>query len=213
MYLIAIKLIEFICANTADDWSKFCVSVRTISLVILPLNLMWVLQHLFWCTRGFFYYLYNRVTSANMRIIWLLIEFTSRFAGKVYPYARIEQRKYVKSPEGLTKSVRSSGLFFLPGRCIQNCYTKQRNRRRANEKKKYALCARTTRVNQNWFTILDQTRKSESVLIHSHTSPKSAPCGADAPRRTRTRWTPQTHRLARLWGCGAAWAVQLNTGE
>ena len=74
---------------------------------------MWVLQHLFWCTRGFFYYLYNRVTSANMRIIWLLIEFTSRFAGKVYPYARIEQRKYVKSPEGLTKSVRSSGLFFL----------------------------------------------------------------------------------------------------
>jgi hypothetical protein len=44
----------------------------------------------------------------------IFIEFTSRFAGKVYPYARIEQRKYRKSPEGLTKSVRFSGLFFLP---------------------------------------------------------------------------------------------------
>jgi hypothetical protein len=42
------------------------------------------------------------------------IEFTSKFAGKVYPYARIKQRKYIKSPENLTKSVRLSGLFFLP---------------------------------------------------------------------------------------------------
>ena len=44
----------------------------------------------------------------------IFIEFTSRFAGKVYPYAQIKQRKYRKSPEGLTKSVRFSGLFFLP---------------------------------------------------------------------------------------------------
>jgi len=44
----------------------------------------------------------------------IFIEFTSKFAGKVYPYARIEQRKYRKSPEDLTKSVRFSGLFFLP---------------------------------------------------------------------------------------------------
>ena len=28
-----------------------------------------------------------------------------------------------KSPEGLTKSVRFSGLFFLPGKCIQEGYT------------------------------------------------------------------------------------------
>ena len=52
-------------------------------------------------------------------------EFTSKFAGKVYPHARIEQRKYRKSPEGLTKSVRPSGLFFLPGKCIQEGYMKQ----------------------------------------------------------------------------------------
>ena len=46
-------------------------------------------------------------------VLFDFIEFTSRFAGKVYPYARIKQRKYRKSPEGLTKSVRFSGLFFL----------------------------------------------------------------------------------------------------
>ena len=54
--------------------------------------------------------------SININTFYLIfIEFTSRFAGKVYPYARIKQRKYRKSPENLTKSVRSSGLFFLPG--------------------------------------------------------------------------------------------------
>ena len=36
----------------------------------------------------------------------IFIEFTSKCAGKVYPYARIKQRKHIKSPEGLTKSVR-----------------------------------------------------------------------------------------------------------
>jgi len=82
-------------------------------------------------------------------------------------------------------------------------------------------------VNQIWFTIQRAGRKSESVLIHSqkraffpkanqclihsHISPRHTPCGADAPHRTRTRWTPQTRRLARLWGCGAAWTVQLTT--
>ena len=59
-------------------------------------------------------------------------------------------------------------------------------------------------MNQNRFTILDQNRKSESHLIHSHISPKRAPCEADALRRTRTRHPPQNRRLARLWGCGAA---------
>ena len=84
-------------------------------------------------------------------------------------------------------------------------------------------------ANQVWFTIQRAGCKSESVLIHSqktafipranqclihyNISPRRAPCGADAPHRTRTRWSPQTHRLARLWGCGAAWAVQLTTGE
>lgn len=31
-----------------------------------------------------------------------------------YPYARIKQRKYIMSPEDLTKSVRFSRLFFSP---------------------------------------------------------------------------------------------------
>ena len=51
---------------------------------------------------------------------------------------------------------------------------------------------------------LRKNRKSESHLIHSQTSPKHALRGADAPHRTRTRYRPQTRRLARLWGCGAA---------
>ena len=61
-------------------------------------------------------------------------EFTSKFAGKVYPHARIEQRKYRKSPEGLTKSVRLSGLFFLPGKCIQEGYIKEQ----LNAKRRWA---------------------------------------------------------------------------
>ena len=60
----------------------------------------------------------------------IFIEFTSRFAGKVYPYARIKQRKYRKSPEDLTKSVRFSGLFFLSGKCIQKGYTRQQEKSR-----------------------------------------------------------------------------------
>jgi len=60
----------------------------------------------------------------------IFIEFTSKFAGKVYPYARIEQRNYKKSPEGLTKSVRFSGFFFLSGKCIQMGYTRQQEKSR-----------------------------------------------------------------------------------
>lgn len=47
--------------------------------------------------------------------------------GKVYPYARIEQRKYIRARRALPKSVRFSGLFFLPGKCIQEGCTEQRN--------------------------------------------------------------------------------------
>jgi hypothetical protein len=64
----------------------------------------------------------------------IFIEFTSKFAGKVYPHTRIEQRKYKKSPEGLTKSVRLSGLFFLPGKCIQEGYIKEQ----LNAKRRWA---------------------------------------------------------------------------
>ena len=61
--------------------------------------------------------------------------------------------------------------------------------------------------------IMPADLQSESNLIHSHTAPKRALCGADVQHRTRTRSCPQSRYLARLWGCGAARAVQLNTGE
>ena len=68
---------------------------------------------LFWCTR--FLLLFTWPCDWRYYAHYLnFIEFTSKFAGKVYPYARIKQRKYIKSPENLTKSVRLSGLFFLP---------------------------------------------------------------------------------------------------
>ena len=118
-----------------------------------------------------------------------------------------------KSPEGLTKSVRFSGLFFLPGRYVQNGCTKQQVRRWANGKKKCSLCPRTSRVNQNWFTLLDQNRKSESNLTHSHTAPKRALYGADVRHRTRIPAARENRRLGRFRGCVAARAVQLNTGE
>jgi len=44
----------------------------------------------------------------------IFIEFTSRFAGKVYPYARIKQRKYIKSPEGLTEIGKVLRALFSP---------------------------------------------------------------------------------------------------
>ena len=68
---------------------------------------------LFWCTR--FLLLFTWPCDWRYYAHYLnFIEFTSKFAGKVYPYARIKQRKYRKSPEDPTKSVRFSGLFFSP---------------------------------------------------------------------------------------------------
>ena len=134
----------------------------------------------------------------------IFIEFTSRFAGEVYPHARIEQRIYKKSPESVFKRVTQKN-------------NANSERMWAYDKRKTdELCeirARTAKVNQNWFTILDQNRKSESHLIHSHISPKRALCGADATRSTLIRNSRNTRRLARLWSCGAARAVQLNTRE
>ena len=65
-------------------------------------------------TVSYFFTIYITVRLTLLCVLFDFIEFTSRFAGKVYPYTRIKQRKYIKSPEGLTKSVRFSGLFFLP---------------------------------------------------------------------------------------------------
>ena len=136
-----------------------------------------------------------------------------KICGKSVPLRPDRAEKIYKSPEGLTKSVRFSGLFFLPGRCVQNGYTKQQKRRWANGKKKCSLCPRTSRVNQNWFTLLDQNRKSESNLIHSHTAPKRALCGAAATNRTRIPAAKENRRLERFWGCVAVRCVQLTTVE
>ena len=76
-----------------------------------------------------------------------------------------------------------------------------------------AKAAGVSRVNQNGFTLLDQNRKSESNLIHSHTAPKRALCGADVRHRTRIPAARENRRLGRFRGCVAARAVQLNTRE
>ena len=144
-----------------------------------------------------------------------------KICGESVPSRPDRTEKIWKSPEGLTKSVRFSGLFFLSPESVFKRVTQNNNanleRAWAYDKRKTdKLCemrTRTAEVNQFWFTIWVQNRKSESNLIHSNISPRRAPCVADAPHRTWTRWTPQTRRLARLWGCGAAWAVQLNTRE
>ena len=58
---------------------------------------------------------------------------------------------------------------------------------------------KTEKVNQFWFT--------------SSNRPNLPRVGRMLLTAQRMRWTPQNRRLARLWGCGAAWAVQLNTRE
>ena len=87
----------------------------------------------------------------------IFIEFTSRFAGKVYPYARIKQRKYIKSPEGLTeigKVLRA--LFSLPKsvfkRVTQNNAANSERVVAYDKRKTDELCeirTRTAEVNQN----------------------------------------------------------------
>ena len=116
------------------------------------------LQHLFWCTR--FLLLFTWPCDWRQYAYCLIfIEFTSRFAGKVYPYARIKQRKYRKSPEGLTKSVRFSGLFFLP----RKVYSRGLHRITIQHGKVVNLW-----LDQFWESVRNthEDRRSESELIH-----------------------------------------------
>lgn len=55
--------------------------------------------------------------------------------------------------------------------------------------------------------------KSESNLIHSHTAPKRALCGAPATNRTLIPAAKENRRLGRFWGCVAVRCVQLTTVE
>ena len=113
---------------------------------------------LFWCTR--FLLLFTWPCDWRYYAHYLnFIEFTSKFAGKVYPYARIKQRKYIKSPENLTKSVRLSGLFFLP--------------REVYSRGLHGITTQHGKVANLWldqfWEIVRNTpagRRSESVLIH-----------------------------------------------
>ena len=125
-----------------------------------------------------------------------------------------QNRKKIRGPEGFTKIGKVLwASFIFPEGVFKKRLHKTTKKRWANGKKKCSLCPRTSRVNQNWFTILHQNRKSESNLIHSHTAPKRALCGAAATNRTRIPAAKENRRLGRFGGCGAARAVQLNTRE
>ena len=151
--------------------------------------------------------------GAITRIIWFLLNSHQNLRGKCTPHARIKQRKYRKSPEGLTKSVRFSGLFFLPGRCIQKSYTKQQKGDEQMVKRSVHYARgppewirtdslswiKTEKVNQIWFTRIPRP---------------NAPCmeqmSGIAQRIPAAR---ENRRLGRFRGCVAARAVQLNTRE
>ena len=125
-----------------------------------------------------------------------------------------QNRNKLRGPEGFTKigkALRAS--FFSVEGVFKRVTQNNKKRRWANGKKKCSLCPRTSRVNQNWFTLLDQNRKSESNLIHSHTAPKRTLYGADVRHRTRIPAARENRRLGRFRGCVAARAVQLNTRE
>ena len=117
------------------------------------------LQHLFWCTRSLLLFTWPCDWRYYAQYL-IFIEFTSRFAGKVYPHARIEQRKYIKSPEDLTKSVRSSGLFFL----LRKVYSRGLHRITIQHGKVVNLW-----LDQFWEIVWNthEDRQSESELIHS----------------------------------------------
>ena len=166
---------------------------------------------LFWCTR--FLLLFTWPCDWRYYAHYLnFIEFTSKFAGKVYPYARIKQRKYIKSPENLTKSVRPSGLFFLPGKCIQEGYMKQQYKLRKrvyvyDKIKSRRLCKIYTRaagVNPFWFTFWGKNWKVNHIWFTLAPRPNAAHVEENPRIAHGSRGHLQNRRLARLWGCGAA---------
>lgn len=61
--------------------------------------------------------------------------------------------------------------------------------------------------------IMPADLQSESNLIHSHTAPKRALCGAVAAHRTRIPAAKENRRLGRFGGCVAVQCVQLTTVE
>ena len=151
----------------------------------------------------------------------IFIEFTSRFAGEVYPHARIEQRKYIKSPEGLTEIGKVLRALFSP----RKVYSKGLHKATEKNKKgceymtnaKQTNCAKYARGPPKWIRTDSlswiKTEKVNQIWFTCSNRPNLPRVGRMLLTAQRMRWTPQNRRLARLWGCGAAWAVQLNTRE
>ena len=83
----------------------------------------------------------------------IFIEFASKFAGKVYPHARIKQRKYRKSPENLTEIGKALRALFSPPESVLKRVTR-------NNKKEMSKW-------QKEVFIMHADRQSESELIHS----------------------------------------------
>ena len=86
---------------------------------------------------------------------WIYI----KICGESVPLRPDRTEIIYKSPEGLTKSVRSSGLFFLSGKCIQMGYTRQQEKSRKDVSIRQTQNRRTVRNTH-------ADRRSESELIH-----------------------------------------------
>ena len=63
----------------------------------------------------------------------IFIEFTSKFAGKVYLHARIKQRKYIKSPEDLTEIGKVLRALFSPPESAFKSVTQNNDTARGSE--------------------------------------------------------------------------------
>ena len=97
-----------------------------------------------------------------LTLLCVLIDFYwihIKICGESVPLRPDRAEKIYKSPEDLTKSVRFSGLFFLPGKCIQKGLHK------ATEKTRKDVSIWQT---QNRRTVRNThaDRQSESELIH-----------------------------------------------
>ena len=94
---------------------------------------------------------------------WIYI----KICGESVPLRPDRTEKIYKSPEGLTKSVRFSGLFFLSGKCINKGYAKQQKRDEQMAKRSVHYARgppkwirtdslswiKTEKVNHIWFTL------------------------------------------------------------
>lgn len=145
---------------------------------------------------------------ALFEFYWIYI----KICGESVPLRPDRTEIIYKSPEGLTKSVRPSGLFFLPGKCIQEGYMKQQYKLRKrvyvyDKIKSRRLCKIYTRaagVNPFWFTFWGKNWKVNHIWFTLAPRPNAAHVEENPRIAHGSRGHLQNRRLARLWGCGAA---------